>query len=252
MYLYLCDVRTSFSGQDEARRASTTLTLTVTDELRRRILSAEIPPGTRLRQIHWAEELGVSPTPVREAFTALAKEGLVRHDAQRGVVVFTPTTDDVAENYEIRLALEPLATEIAARNMTEEEMAGIEGVIVRMRACEGPAYQLLNRELHSRIYAAARRPQLVELIESLRDRFEAYVGLDMVARADPQYGTDVRQQHEAIAEALRARAPKRARKLMEVHLNSNRQHIAETVEILRRGRDVTDSNGGPPSRKRHS
>ena len=228
-----------------AQKPSTTLTATVADQLRRQILVGDLAPGTRLRQIDWAERLGVSPTPVREAFTLLAKEGLVRHDAQRGVVVFTPTTEDVVENYEIRLALEPLATEIAARNITDEELAEVQAVIVKMRTRDGAAHQRLNRELHSRIYAAAKRPQLAEIIAQLRDRFEAYVGLDMVARADPKYGKDVRRQHEEIVEALHARAPKRARKLMEQHLKGNRQHIAESVEIVKR--DV-QSNGSAPKR----
>jgi DNA-binding GntR family transcriptional regulator len=218
---------------------STTLTLTVVEQIRRRILSGELLPGTRLRQIEWAEKLGVSPTPVREAFTALAKEGLIRHDAQRGVVVFTPTVEDVVENYDIRLALEPLATELAAKAITAEELAQVDGVIERMRSSEGEAYQRLNREFHYLIYRSARRPQLADLIESLRDRFEAYVALDTSAHPDPAYGENVQLQHEAIAAALRARAPKRARKLMEEHLKWNRLRIATSVEFVRGAQDQT-------------
>lgn len=217
---------------------STTLTSTVAEQLRQRILSGELGPGTRLRQIEWADRLGVSPTPIREAFATLAKEGLVRHDAQRGVVVFTPTVDDVMENYELRLALEPLATELAAKTITDDELAQLDNVIARMRTCDGVVYHRLNREFHRLIYAAARRPQTAELIESLRDRFEAYVGLDFVANPDPVYDKTFREQHEAIAEALHARAPKRARKLMEAHLESNREHISASVEIVREARTV--------------
>src|ERR1700742_4105097 len=92
----------------------------VAEELRRLILSGELPAGTRLRQVELAQRFNVSTTPVREAFTVLARQGLVRHDVQRGVVVFTPTVGDVLENYEIRIALESLATEIAAKAISDD------------------------------------------------------------------------------------------------------------------------------------
>ena len=226
-------------------RPTTTLTLMVAAKLRRQILSGEIPTGARLRQVEWAERLGVSPTPIREAFTALAKEGLVRHDAQRGVVVFTPTVHDVLGNYEIRLELETLATKFAAEQITDRELAGLDEVIAEMRTSEGEAYQRLNRRLHRLIYAAAHRPQLAELIETLRDRFEAYVALDIIVQPDPVYGDDVRRQHEAIVDALHARAPARARTLMAKHLEGNRQHIADAVKIVRGGPDGDGVAGGP-------
>jgi DNA-binding GntR family transcriptional regulator len=97
------------------------LTLIVAEELRRLILSGELKAGARLRQVELAQRFNVSTTPVREAFTVLARQGLVRHDVQRGVVVFSPSEKDVRENYELRIALEPLATEIAARTMGAEE-----------------------------------------------------------------------------------------------------------------------------------
>jgi DNA-binding GntR family transcriptional regulator len=210
-----------------------TLSQRVADDLRRLILSGEVAPGTRLRQIEWAERLGVSPTPVREAFKLLANQGLVRYDAQRGVVVFSPTVDDVLENYEIRIALETLATELAAKRIDDDELREIDAVIEQMRSAEGADHQALNRELHRLIYAAADRQRLAEIIESLRDVFESYVSLDIIAGADHTHGDQVRAQHEAIVEALHDRDPVRARALMEEHLESNRAHIARSVELLR-------------------
>src|SRR4051795_10337893 len=95
----------------------------VADELRRQIVSGELPPGARLRQIEIADRFKVSTTPVREAFTSLAREGFVRQDAHRGVEVFRPTQRDISENYEIRLVLEPMAAEHAARTIDGETVA---------------------------------------------------------------------------------------------------------------------------------
>jgi DNA-binding GntR family transcriptional regulator len=203
----------------------------VAAELRRLILSGELKPGERLRQVELAERFNVSTTPVREAFTALAREGLVRHDVQRGVVVFTPTASDVRENYEIRMALEPLATELGAKVISDEDIAHLQDLIVQMRKSKpGLDYQPLNREFHRTIYAAAQRPRLLELIESLRDAFEAYIRYDAAMRPDTAYSTAAHGEHEAIAEALAARAPKRARKLMTEHLAHNKAHYESMAD----------------------
>ena len=97
------------------------------------IRTGELPAGTHLRQNEIASRFGVSSTPVREAFTSLAREGLVRQDAHRGVVVFVPSREDLEQNYEIRIALEPLATELAAKNVTNDDLARLDALLAEMR-----------------------------------------------------------------------------------------------------------------------
>lgn len=219
----------------------------VAEELRRLILSGELKAGERLRQVELAERFNVSTTPVREAFTALAREGLVRHDSHRGVVVFTPTTSDVTENYEIRMALEPLAAELAAKSISDADLQRLDEVVKQMRRTSAPLeYQPLNREFHRIIYAAAGRPRLFELIESLRDAFEAYIGYDATARPDQEYYETAHREHEAIAAALKARAAKRARKLMLEHLSHNAAHIAASVEMTTNSAMTPAGRGGHP------
>ena len=67
----------------EALRSSVTLCQSVTAMLRARIISGTIAPGTLLRETALAQELGVSATPVREALSMLASEGLVEIEAHR-------------------------------------------------------------------------------------------------------------------------------------------------------------------------
>lgn len=213
------------------------------EELRKLILSGELEPGARLRQVELAERFNVSTTPVREAFTALAKVGLVQHDAQRGVVVFSPSLEDIAENYEIRLELEPLAAQIAAQRITDAEVDDLDDIIAQMCAeHDTPAYQQLNRAFHRAIHVAARRPRLLEIIESLRDAAEAYIRLDIVARPDPVYNEAAHRQHEGIAQALRARDAQLARHRVQEHLTQNAQHIERSVEL------VSEGNGTAPRR----
>src|SRR5215218_5709527 len=95
----------------------------VAQRLRDMIESGELAPGAVLRQTEIAERFGVSTTPVREAFATLMREGVVRQDAHRSVMVFQPAADELAQIYEIRGALEPLATELAAKNITDDQVA---------------------------------------------------------------------------------------------------------------------------------
>lgn len=202
----------------------------VASELRRMILSGELEAGAHLRQVDLAQRFNVSTTPVREALTVLARQGLVRHDVQKGVVVFSPSKDDVRENYELRIALESLAAELAAKSITGDELAAIDSVIERMRAADEPLeYVALNREFHRAVYTAARRPRLFELIESLRDAFDAYIRFDATASPDPEYFERAHAEHEAIAKALHDRAAKRARKLVDTHLRLNAEHFGVSI-----------------------
>jgi DNA-binding GntR family transcriptional regulator len=200
----------------------------VAERLREMIITGELPPGTRLRQADIAAQFAVSTTPVREAFTSLAREGFVRQDAHRGVEVFRPTEDDIRENYEIRLALEPLAAELAAPRITEATLAQLETILVEM---EKPVeFQLgtdLNRRLHLAIYQSANRPQLLDIIERLRRSADAYVRV-LLSHAPAGYRDDIRREHRQIVAALAAHDPVATRDAMTAHLS----HSLEQIKTL--------------------
>jgi DNA-binding GntR family transcriptional regulator len=198
-------------------------------ELRRLILTGELAGGERLRQQEIAERFGTSTTPVREAFTALAREGLVRQDAHRGVVVFEASPDDVRENFEIRAALESLAAELAAKSITDDELGQLDDIVREMRSTlrRDPVrhQQVLNPRFHSIINAAARRPRLLALIESLRAAAMSYQALLTSTDLTDEYLDAVQAEHEEIVSALRARAPKRAARAVRAHISHAEDEI---------------------------
>ena len=204
----------------------------VAGELRRMILSGELAPGERLRQADVAERFAVSTTPVREAFTALARQGLVRHEAHRGAVVFPPSLADLRENLEIRIALEPLATGAAAISITDPELDDLDRNVLALAGCVSGSrdpleYNRLDRAFHSGIYAAARRPQLAEIIERLRDSADAYLHLRTLRPDDDPVLPRKQAQHEQIAAALRAGDGATAARVAEAHIRLT----AEQIEI---------------------
>ena len=194
------------------------------------ILSGELSAGERLRQAEVAERFGVSTTPVREAFTALARQGLLRHEAHRGAVVFPPSLADVRENLEIRIALEPLATGAAATAITPEEVAALDFIVRRLGRCVSGSrdpleYNQLDRAFHGAIYRAARRPRLAEIIESLRDAADAYVHLRTLRADDDQVLPRKQAQHEQIVRALRARDTETAARVAAEHIRITAEQI---------------------------
>jgi DNA-binding GntR family transcriptional regulator len=212
----------------------------VAAELRRQIQAGELEPGARLRQVEMAEQMGVSTTPVREAFAALAREGLVRQDPHRGTVVFLPSLNELHENYEIRLALEPLATRFAAESISDEELAELDTLVEEMQEADADQQFLLNRALHERIYATARRPRLATLIANLRDSGAAYLNL---VKVDSVYTAQSHDEHEAIVAALRKHDGEKAATLMTAHLKTSSDVIAE--EVAARAEKTMDEGPAP-------
>jgi DNA-binding GntR family transcriptional regulator len=207
----------------------TTITDALVEALRDEIRTGQIEPGSRLRQADVAQRFQVSTTPVREAFAALEREGLLVSSPHRGVVVFQPTAEDLQETYEIRIPLEALATEKAVENMTDRDIGELKRLLDRMAdaIADGKRYSRLNQEFHAAIYRAARRPKLEKLIMDLRDESAAY--LRLYATQSPN-GRDTQVEHTAIYEACAARAPKRAAQAMIKHLQHTVAFVSRSLE----------------------
>jgi DNA-binding GntR family transcriptional regulator len=203
-----------------------TITESVAELLREEIRTGALEPGSRLRQVEVAQRFNVSTTPVREAFAALEREGLLVSSSHRGVVVFRPSSNDLEEIYEIRIPLEALATEKAVPNISEQDLKVLADLIQQMSATvDDPlSYGPLNQDFHARIYAAARRPKLEKLIFDLRDASTAYLRL-YATFSITAAATQV--EHEEIFDAIRSRAPKRAAKAMAAHLQHTVDYVSE-------------------------
>jgi len=201
----------------------------VAEHVRELIRSGELAPGTHLRQDEIAARFGVSSTPVREAFLALEREGLVRRHPHRGVIVFMPSVEELAQLYEIRAVLEPLATEIAAKRPSEDDLVALERIVAEMRTARPKRFVELNDELHTRIYAAADRPRLREIIDGLREPAANYISMN-VDLYDREYRAEVQAEHEAVLEALQSRSAKRAARAMREHLEHSGKHIVSLIE----------------------
>lgn len=229
-----------------------TVALQVADQLRTEILSGRIPPGTRLLQDDEAERLGVSRTPVREAFRQLESEKLVEILPHRGAIVTRLSLDDIREIYLIRQQLEPFASLNAAENATDEDLQAIEDVLNELSAAWELANRSflldLNKRFHFRVYEASHLPQLVKLIASLWGPIEAvrasYVATPLAAK-------HAAEEHRLLFLAIQQGDGKRAAEITKKHLAATERGLVERVRRLgdsegattrrRKGRAVQDS-----------
>lgn len=206
-------------------------TRTVLDRLRNEIHSGQLGPGTHLRQAHIAAHYGVSITPVREAFAALEREGLVESNAHRGVTVFLPTVKNVGELFELRIPLESRATELAVPRLTQSDLETLDQLLEELvrsqRDGDLGRGAALNREFHGHIYAASDRKRLIELINELWVSADAYS--HQFDAASPRIKQS-QAEHKAIYLACAAGAARRAAQAVEDHLRNTHRALTRNLE----------------------
>lgn len=186
--------------------ASPTLPFALAERLREMIIEGELAPGARLNERVLCERLGVSRTPLREAFRVLAAEGLVDLQPNRGAQVVAFSDDDIRESFEVMGALEALSGELACRRMRDDEVAEVKALTFEMLACHArhdlPAYYRLNRAIHDRINEAAGNALLRQMYVTLNQRIQ---NLRFRSNFDRDKWNRAARQHADIVEALEAR-----------------------------------------------
>jgi DNA-binding GntR family transcriptional regulator len=191
----------------------------VASRLRDMIIEGELAPGTRVPEQKLCAQLGISRTPLREAFKALASEGLIELLPNRGAVVARLTIDDAEDIFQVLGALEGLAAELAAARIGDAEVADIAALHYRMVAHykrgELMEYFKLNQRIHEAIIAASCSKALTQTYRALTARVARarYMGNLKAVR----WETAVKE-HEEILAALTSRDAARLTTLMRDHL----------------------------------
>ncbi len=208
------------------------------EQVRHQILEAirqrRYGPGERITETEVATWLGVSRTPVREAFRRLETEGLLTFQSWRGVVVADLDRQQVSELYAMRQALEGTAARLAARHIDEPEIDLLEQLLARSAEAECSAEDLaaVNRLFHETIYAAAHNRYLLQTLEQLRNALALLRGTTYAVPGRPATALS---EHEAILGAIRARKPEDAEEAARAHIAAAQkcrlQLMADAVHI---------------------
>jgi len=193
----------------------------VCDELREAIVNLRLRPGEPLREAALAEKLGVSKTPLREAFARLEQEGLVETTSFKGAVVTGYSERDLKEIYELRALLEGAAARSATEHPNEATLHALRDVLDRSRALRDAGDLVGLAELLGRfdviVYSQVTNDRIGALIDNLRAHLTRIGRLteDIPGRVEASV-----EEHAAIVDAILARNPDEAERLMRVHIAS--------------------------------
>jgi len=232
--------------------------------LRGRILSGDLRPGTPLRQIPLARELGASRTPVHHAIRQLVRDGLAVHTPGLGAVVKKHDDREIKDLMELRAVVERGAAVLAAQRITDEELAELRRLCEQMRRYAREARgvrdaQAMSRliesnaqvdaKIHELIVRASRNEQLLKLVRNV----------DLISRVcscfypkapkhPVQYLAHNYRKHLRLYRAIRTRNPMKAAAEMEEHLRVATVLVLEALQELSsretENQDFTPVEGG--------
>jgi DNA-binding GntR family transcriptional regulator len=193
----------------------------VVEALREAILSGQLKPNEVLVERRIAEQLGISKTPVREAFIVLTRSGLLAATPKPGVCVRSLSIRDVRHIYEERVLLEPWAIENTPSSHLDMSAAGRALEEIRKYASNGDvaAHALANRKFHRAMYSMCENKFIVEALDGLQD-------LTALAAAGVLWKTwntwqDEFAEHEAIHAAAGRGDMLLAAQLMSRHIGAS-------------------------------
>jgi DNA-binding GntR family transcriptional regulator len=196
----------------------------VTDALREAIITGFLAPGTWLREDEVARDLGVSRTPVREAFRRLADEQLLVKTAHQGTMVAGISFQDVIALYAVRVHLEGTVARFAAERRTNALVAELRRLNAEMTAAaeqhDPEAMVHWNRLFHRALSDATGNLYLQRFMLQIEN---AVRRLPSTTYSSPTRQQTVLAEHEAIIEAIDAGDPERASEAAMHHMSRARE-----------------------------
>ena len=201
---------------------------TVVEHLRKFIVEGVLPAGTRLNERELCETLGISRTPLREAFKVLAAEGLLVLSPNRGASVYRMSESEIRETFELMAGLEGFSGELACERITPAELAEIKALHYSMLACrvqnDLPGYYSRNQEIHNRINDAARNSALRNTYQSINRRIMA---MRFRSNQNVENWDRAVHDHEDMIMALEARDGKALSSILRRHLLEKRDAVLQ-------------------------
>jgi DNA-binding GntR family transcriptional regulator len=197
----------------------TTLSREAYRALRSAILDRRFRPGAKLVVRVLAEDLGLSPTPIKEALAALEREGLVVAVPHRGYQMPRITQQDAEELYALREVVEGLAAGLAAQRASERLTAQLDRLLARQRACakagDVERYGDLDLAFHRCLREAAGSGRLARAAELFDGQIRMLISTS--AKLPGRLTASLRE-HVAIARAVTGRDAAAAEAAMRHHV----------------------------------
>ena len=181
----------------------TRLSETMREDLEEAIATGQLLPGTHLDETELAQRYGVSRTPIREAISQLAGEGLVLQRPRRGAVVANLSPQRLLEMFEVMAELEGMCARLAARRVNDDDVARLDKAhqdcATAVEAHDVDGYFYANERFHQAIFAAAGNQFLQEQALVLQKRLRPYRRLQLRVRNRLQRSFE---EHRGVLQAI--------------------------------------------------
>jgi DNA-binding GntR family transcriptional regulator len=196
-----------------------------------RVLDSTFAGGDFITEGEIADALGMSRTPVREAFLRLEGDGLLRLYPKRGALVVPVSVGEVEAVMETRMLVERFALDKVlaagpAVAIADELDAAIAEQEVRAGEGDADGFVAVDREFHTKFVTAAGNPIITGLYDSLRDRQRRMIITSLLI--DEERIASILVEHRALTDAIRAGDVERAQTVLEAHLRG-------TLDLVRPG-----------------
>ncbi len=204
----------------------------VFNTLRQAILTGDLKPGERLMEIHLANKLGVSRTPIREAIRKLELEGLVTMIPRRGAEVAQITEKSMNDVLEVRRAMDALCVELACERISEEELAELKGACDAFaEAVKGGDIKVIAKAdvaLHDIIVQATGNRRLVQLINNLSEQMYRY---RFEYLKDTSRHQILIEEHRMIYEGIVKKDKEAASQAAKLHIDNQELAIIQQIRL---------------------
>jgi DNA-binding GntR family transcriptional regulator len=212
-------------------RKHKTLREQIVSSLRDSIIRGELRAGQKLTEPELADKLGISRTPIREAFRQLESEGFLTVIPRRGAVVSTLTRQEIEEFYEIKSLLEGYAARVAASRITKKDIDKLRKINKQLEdLAEGDdveAFFRKNNEFHNTFIALCGNEKLLDIRNTLVRRFLRY---RLQALSVPGRFMESVKQHKVIIRAFVKKDGPLAESLVVEHSLRSGEELAEQLE----------------------
>jgi DNA-binding GntR family transcriptional regulator len=196
-------------------------------EIKQRILSGDLGPGSFLSERQMALQLGMSKTPVRAALERLEQEGMVAISPQQGILVRDLSVHEIADQYEIRAALETFVLRSVAGRLTAVQAdrlrANLEAQEANCLDCDVERSVALDTEFHMLFCEFLGNQEILRVMGQLRARIHRVIS--KVYRINAGRVSSSCAEHRAIAEAVLNGDAAAAARLIEEHLECGKRHL---------------------------
>jgi DNA-binding GntR family transcriptional regulator len=205
----------------------------VLERLRKAIMDGSFEPGDRLVETAIADGMGVSRTPVREAFRQLEIEGLAENVPRRGTVVKGISKSDILEIYQIREVLEGLAFRLACSNITEAKIIELKNKLIKMEECidqdDIHEYWKYHDEFHNSILYLSNNQRLIDQMKQIYEYISKLRNFTLVMNKRRRVAM---KEHKALVEAFENKDQELAEQIGREHTINAKEFLSNEIHLF--------------------